>query len=198
MTRPNGGDIVDFPGKAHEISQPERVCLRAQLRERVLTCVGLINRVSHDVAAHVRDSPQARERVEKHPVSFPASERGDKPDTDSVRTERRQAGERVEIDARSPRIEPIEVDGVVDRVHRHAGAECLPRLGGHALRICEHHVAAVRLARQQPGGQASCRWIVVQVPHQLRAWRPHSSAEQMHFQTVAMNDVGIELMKTLP
>ena len=55
----------------------------------------------------------------------------------------------------------------------------------------------MHLARQQPRRQApGCR-VIVQVPHELRVGRPRARAEKMHLQTVAVNDVGIEITKPL-
>ena len=130
-------------------------------------------------------------------MPFPSRECADQPDADSPRSERRQSRERVEIGARPSRIEPVEIHGVVNRMHRHAGAESLARLGGHALGIGQHRIASMRLAREQPRRQAPRRRIVVQVPHELRVGRPHPRAEKVHLQTVAVNDVGVEITKPL-
>ena len=109
--------------------------------------------------------------------------------------ERRQACQRVEIGARPSRIEPLEIHGVVNRMHRHARAEPPACVSGHALGIGEHRVASMYLARQQPRRQApGCR-VIVQVPHELRVGRPHARAEKVHLQTVAVNDVGVEITK---
>jgi hypothetical protein len=53
----------------------------------------------------------------------------------------------------------------------------------------------MRLALEQPRCHATDRRIIVQVPHELRLWRPCARAQKVHLQTVAVNDVGIEILK---
>ena len=115
----------------------------------------------------------------------------------AARRERRQSCQRVEIGARPSRIEPLEIDGVVNRVHRHARAEPLACVGGHALGIRQHRVASMRLARQQPRRQTPRRRVIVQVPHELRVGGRTRAPEKMHLQTVAVDDVGLEIDEAL-
>jgi hypothetical protein len=93
---------------------------------------------------------------------------------------------------RPDRAEAIEIDRVVDRVHRNGGAEHVARLDGDAFRIRQHRIAAARLACEKPRRQPSSSRIVVQVPHQPGVGRPRAGAEKVHFQAVAVNDVGLK------
>ena len=101
----------------------------------------------------------------------------------------------VQVDAWSFGRKPAHVDGIVNW-HDSKFGQQLPEVGGNAFRVDDRHRASRGEQAQQMAHAPAATDVIVNVPDQWSSFRPGPGAQQMHFETIGVNNVRLDLTQS--
>src|SRR5437016_3255642 len=155
-----------------------------QVVEAPLARVGLIERAANDVAADGQIGWQHSEGAKKDVVAFPLCESSDEADADDIVRGWRKTAGGIEVELGALGGEFFQVDGVPDRVNRHARLQCRLKVFGNACGVGDDCVAASGKHAEELGHDDARTDVVVNVPNQGRGCWFGPGSEYVHLEAI--------------
>src|SRR6266581_3359238 len=166
-----------------------------QVVEAPLARVGLIERAANDIAADRQIGWQHGKGAKKDVVAFPLCESSDEADADDIARGGRKTAGGVEIELGAVGGEFFQVDGVPDRVNRHARLQCRLKVFGNACGVGDDCVAASGKHAKEFCHDDAGADVVVNVPDQRRGCRFGPCSEYVHLEAIRVDEVGLQFVQ---